>query len=434
MLPAPDTARPSSDTPHPSGAAPSPWGYVPSLYFCEGIPYIMVMSVSAILYKRMGLSNEFIGMTSLLYVPWVIKMFWSPMVDLHRTKRFWILRSQVVLALCFAAVAASLVLPGFVWVSLTLFLAIAFLSATQDIAIDGFYMLALSQTRQAFFMGVRSLFYRFAVLFGQGALVVLAGYLERTTGRIPASWAMVLTVPAAVFCAAAMYHNLRLPRPVNDQPVPGTGTRGLREAFRTYLAQERVAVVLAFILLYRLGEAMLVKMTAPFLLDPPAAGGLGMSTEAVGYIYGTLGIISLAAGGIIGGWAIARFGLRRCLWPMALMLNAPDLLYVYMAVTHPGPGAVSVMVACEQFGYGLGFTAFSVFLMYIARPPFQTSHFAISTGLMALGMMLPGMASGLLQARLGYSGFFMLVCVCTLPGMLLIFRLPHTGPDRAGQT
>ncbi len=400
-----------------------PWLYVPTLYFAEGLPYVIVNTVSVILYKRMGMSNEFIGLTSVLYLPWVFKMFWSPVVDVRGTKRRWIVCAQTALALLFALLGLSIQTPQFVVLTLALFVTIAFVSATHDIAVDGYYMLALDLRQQAFYMGVRSLCYRLALMFGQGLLVVWAGSLEQSTGSIPISWMLAMFVPAVVFSAACLLHLLRLPCPGSD-PGSAAQQRGFTNAFMTYFTQPGIVRIVLFILLYRLGEAMLVKMAAPFLLDDASAGGLGLGTAAVGYAYGTAGMLSLTAGGLAGGWLIARFGLRRCIWPMALMLNAPDLVYIYMAAARPETWLVYVLVSCEQFGYGLGFTAFSVYLMYIAREPYKTSHFAISTGLMALGMMVPGMLSGYVQRVMGYTAFFTLVTALTIPGMLMICFLP----------
>jgi PAT family beta-lactamase induction signal transducer AmpG len=409
----------------------SPWIYVPTLYFAEGLPYILINTVSTVMYKKMGMSNEFIGLTSFLYLPWVIKMFWSPLVDVAATRRLWITATQALMAGVFAALALSLHTPLFVPFTLAAFVTVAFLSATHDIAVDGYYMLALDRRQQAFFLGVRSLCYRLAVICGAGLLVVLAGTIERRTGAIPLGWSAVFAATALFFGAACLFHRSYLPRPAADAPGAGGGApRNFAGAFRTYFRQPGIIPIIAFILLYRLGEAMLAKMAAPFLLDAPDAGGLGLATDTVGYVYGTVGVVSLAAGGLLGGWLIARFGLRTCIWPMAVMLNAPDIFYIYMAQVRPALAVVCAMVAFEQFGYGLGFTAFSVFLMYIAREPYKTSHFAISTGLMALGMMLPGMASGLLQAALGYTAFLTLVLLLTVPGMLLIFCIPLE-PHRA---
>lgn len=406
----------------------SPWLYIPTLYFAEGLPYVIVNTVSIILYKKMGMSNEFIGFTSVLYLPWVVKMFWGPVVDVYGTRRQWIVIMQALLFLLFALLSLMIATPWFVGATLTLFIAMAFAGATNDVASDGYYMLALDRKDQAFFLGVRATCYRLALIFGSGLLVVLAGRIEKKTGNIPLSWSSVMAIAALIFLLLFLLHRWYLPRPSAD--VTGAqrrGSIGFSDAFRTYFQQKKIVIIIAFILVYRLGESLLLKMAAPFLLDSAETGGLGLATDTVGFVYGTVGVTGLCAGGLFGGWAIARWGLKRCIWPMAILLNVPHLLYVYMAATRPGLGTVYCMVAVEQLGYGFGFSAFSVFLMYIAREPYKTSHFAISTGLMALGMMLPGMLSGIIQSAIGYLNFFILVVIMALPGLLLVPFIPLDG-------
>jgi len=414
----------------PVQAAPrSPWGFIPTLYFAEGLPYVIINTVSVILYKRMGIDNGSIAFwTSWLYLPWVIKMFWGPLVDLYSTKRRWVLGTQAVMAACLAAAAFSLKTPGFFLVSLLFFALGAFISATHDIAADGFYMLALTEKDQALFVGIRATFYRMAMIFGSGLLVYVAGRLETSTGNIPDSWFLVLAGSAGLFVLLAVYHRFMLPLPASDGQQAALGA-GKQASFWTiiavYFRQEKIGATLAFILLYRFGEAMLVKLASPFLLDSRAAGGLGLTTSQVGVVYGTVGVASLVVGGVLGGWLIARYGLKRCIWPMALLLNGPDLFYVYMAYAQPPAIVTGLLVAAEQFGYGVGFTAFTVYLMHRAgESSFKTAHFAISTGIMALGMMLPGFVSGYVQQAVGYRAFFVIVCLATLPGMLVIPFIP----------
>jgi PAT family beta-lactamase induction signal transducer AmpG len=407
----------------------NPWSFVPTLYFIEGLPYILINTVSVILYKRMGVDNASITFwTSWLYLPWVIKMFWGPVVDTHSTKRSWLLSMHLAMGLELFFIAAALNFSGYFFPSLAAFVCGAFISATYDIACDGYYMLALSEKDQAYFVGLRAGFYRLAMIFGSGLLVYLAGRIETATGNIPWSWTIVLAASGVIFIAAFIYHSFILPRPASDAPrSPDDAAHGssFREVFAAYFSQEKVGVLIAFILLYRLGEAMLLKLVTPFLLDGRGAGGMGLTTSEVGIVYGTIGILSLVLGGIVGGWLISRFGLRRCLWPMAVVLNLPDLFYVYLAFTQPGVSMAYPLVALEQFGYGMGFTVFTVYLMYSAEGTYQTSHYAISTGIMALGMMLPGFLSGWLQEAVGYKAFFAIVCVLTVPGMLTIPFLPY---------
>jgi len=398
------------------------------MYFAEGVPYMLVNTVSVIMYKTMGVPNRVIGLTSALAVPWIIKMFWAPLVDGFSTKRRWIISAQLAMASAFAVLAVAACSATFFAVSLLVFTAIAFFSATNDIATDGFYMLSLSHEKQAFYTGIRSACYRVAMIFTSGFLVVVAGIIQSRSGSAAPGWSAALGIAAAIFFALALFHAFYLPRPSSDPAGRASGRCGLSAygpAFRSYFSRPGIAYIVAFILLYRLGEAMLVKMSQPFFLDPRSAGGLGLSTGTVGFMYGTAGTCCLLAGGILGGFLIARFGLRNCFWPMAVALNAPDLCYVYLAWAKPAAGYVYAMVAAEQFGYGLGFSAFTVFLMYIARDPYKTSHFAISTGLMALGLTLPGMLSGFLQEYLGYMRFFIAVCFMTIPGMIAIGFIPR---------
>lgn len=400
----------------------NPWAFIPTLYFFEGLPYVLINTVSVILYKRMGVDNVSIAFwTSWLYLPWVIKMFWAPTVDMSATKRSWILAMHTAMGLSLFIAAFSLTTSHFFLLSILAFAAAAFVSATYDIATDGFYMLALSEKDQALFVGIRSSFYRIAMIFGSGLLVFIAGWMEVTTGNIPLSWTIILSFAASLFIIALLYHRLALPYPQTDTGGTSTAKGGtFREIIVAYFRQDGIVATVAFILFYRLGEAMLLKMVSPFLLDAKEAGGLGLTTSDVGLVYGTVGLLCLVSGGIIGGWLISKFGLRRCIWPLVLVMHIPDLFFVYMAYAQPSKELVYPLVALEQFGYGAGFTAFTVYLMYTVDMKYKTSHYAISTGIMALGMMLPGMASGAIQNTLGYWTFFIVVCFMTVPGIMTI--------------
>ncbi|MBN3882103.1 MAG: MFS transporter [Nostoc sp.] len=405
----------------------SPWTFIPTLYFASGIPYVIINTVSVIFYKKLGIDNAQIALwTSFLYLPWVIKMFWGPIVDIYSTKRKWILYTQFAMFGCLGLIAFSLQLPNFFFISLATLTIGAFISATYDIATDGFYLLALSPEQQAFFVGIRSLFYRMAVIFGSGILVVLAGQLEISLNDIPLSWTIAIGFSALILAILFISHRLILPLPEseNQRQIEARKNIPFWSIISSYFAQDKIINILAFILLYRLGEAMLVKIASLFLLDKPEVGGLGLSTSDVGLVYGTFGVISLICGGILGGLLISKYGLKKCLFPMALALNLPDIFYVYMAYSKPSLTLVYPLVSLEQFGYGFGFTAFSVYLMYICQGEYKTSHFAISTGIMALGMMIPGLISGYLQNAFGYPLFFILICLLTIPGMIALFFIP----------
>ena len=409
--------------PTPLNRTPSPWRWIPSLYTAQGLPYAAVMTLSVVMYKNLGLSNTEIALyTSWLYLPWVIKPLWSPLVDLLGTPRQWIIGLQFLLGTALALVAFSLPGPWAVRASLAVLWVIAFASATHDIAADGYYMMVLDKTRQAAFVGVRSTFYRLAMILSQGGLVVLAGWLQDRHGNPQTAWALVFGLLAAAFLAVAAYHAWALPRPAataGDAAGQPLTAAAMLAVFTGFFRRADIGRVLAFLLLYRLAEAQLLKLVVPFLLDAPAAGGLGFSTQQVGVAYGTVGIAALTAGGLLGGWVIARRGLADCLWPLMGCMHAPNLIFVALAWWQPSQlWLVSAGIAVEQFGYGFGFTAYMVYLLRVADGPHRIAHYAIGTGLMALGMMLPGMVAGWLQSRLGYVGFFCWVCVATLPSFV----------------
>lgn len=408
-----------------TAAARSPWAWVPTLYFAQGVPYVVVMTLAVVMYKNLGVGNAEIALaTSWLYLPWVIKPLWSPLVDLVGRKRRWIVALQFAVGAALALVALALPAPAWFRLTLALFWLMAFASATHDIAADGFYMLALpDERRQAAYVGVRSTFYRLAMIAGQGGLVVLAGLLYERSRDMASAWAAVMALAAALFGAAALYHAWALPHPSTDRPAPRSPAfaADFARVFAAFFRRPDIARVLAFLLLYRFAEAQLLKLVAPFMLDPLAAGGLGLKTQDVGVAYGSVGVAALTAGGLLGGWFVSRVGLRRALWPLVFAMHLPNALYVALAAWQPQQLAlVSAAIALEQFGYGFGFTAYMVYLLQVAagpdgRSPHKTAHYAIGTGFMALGMMLPGMWSGWLQQWLGYRDFFVWCCVATLP-------------------
>ncbi len=602
----------------------SPWFWVPSLYFAEGIPYIVVMIISVIMYKRMGISNTDIALyTSWLYLPWVIKPIWSPLVDLFRTKRFWIISMQILIGAGLACIALAIPVPKFFQFTLAFFWLLAFSSATHDIAADGFYMLGLTQHQQAWFVGVRSTFYRFAMLTGQGLLVILAGYLESHSGlpsvdlrvdtvqqatveqivhpdslsitplkgdlrivsrpekleipmvkaeqsavdslinqakewntsyfqtareeaaqkgkitseqswwqravvsklentiksafgpkeppkildeavgnagvlflhlskkpepgekivvnfgrefgdksielkegtraefteqnwnkplmaviqidpklktsssatfvaragNIPLSWMVTFFFMAGLFAVFAVYHHFFLPRPATDVPRKSETLQSFFKDFGNtfvlFFRKDKIGLSLAFLLLYRLGESQLVKLASPFLLDAQEAGGLGLTTGQVGFIYGTVGMLMLTLGGLLGGFLAAKHGLKKWIIWMAIAINLPDMVYIYLAHTQTANFfAINLCVGIEQFGYGFGFTAYMLYMILISEGEFKTAHFAITTGFMALGMMLPGMVSGWVQELIGYPNFFVWVLISTIPGIILVNFLP----------
>lgn len=552
----------------------NPWLWVPSLYFSQGIPYVIVMTMSVTMYKRLGVSNTDITLyTSLLYLPWVIKPLWSPLVDITRTKRLWVVTMQFLISAGLALVAASIPTAGYFVLSLALFWVMALASATHDIAADGFYMLSMSKHEQAWWVGIRSTFYRTAMIVGSGLLVVLAGvlesknglpplaipvratlstrsgsaqnataikpaeepgpmrltawpqsleiplasdaaqaagnsgifyltlsrppeagrdvvvYLDRkrsgleyvglakgdkgfrlaagdrlvfnatnwnqpaavkiqldpklkketsvqfvaTSGNIPLAWSITLFTVAALFLGFSLWHAWVLPRPANDGPVVGNRslTGEFFATFGSFFQKPGVGMALAFILLYRFDEAQLGKLISPFLLDAPEKGGLGLTTSQYGLAYGTFGIAALTCGGLLGGFTAAKYGLKKMLPIMVGAMYLPKLVFVFLSFTQPENFlAVCGAISVEQFGYGFGFTAFMLYMLYFADGPHKTAHYAICTGFMALGMMVPGMWSGWVADHIGYRHFFLWVICSTLPGLIIALRLkidPHFG-------
>ncbi len=396
----------------------SPWTWIPTLYFAEGLPYFIVNTISIIILKDLGMGNGPLALlTSLIGLPWMIKPLWSPFVDIFRSKRWWIVTMQVLMAFSVAVLAATLPAASpFTW-TLILFVITGFASASHDISADGYYMIALDEKRQSAFVGIRNTFYRIAMVFGQGVLVVLAGLLEKRTGSVAAAWRWTLVLTAGLLAAIALYHSLLLPRPAEDRTAAHkTGREVLTEfgrAFGSFFTKPGIWLAVAFMLLYRLPEAFSVKMLYPFFSDTAAAGGLGLDKAAFGLVYGTAGVVALLLGGILGGLDIARRGLKACLLPMALSLALPCAVYLFLAAVQPSSlWTVGACVVFDQFGYGYGFTAYTVYMMRFAEGPLKTSHYAICTGFMALSMLLPGTVAGYLQEWLGYVGFFIMVMIC----------------------
>lgn len=415
----------------------NPWAWVPTLYFAEGLPYFIVNNISVVMFKNMGMPNGMLALyTSLLYLPWVIKPLWSPFVDILRTKRWWIKGMQVLMSL--AMLSLPFLLPEgsgeaiahtpLFFVTMSLFWVTAFASATHDIAADGFYMLALDPGDRAEFVGIRSTFYRLSSVFGQGILVAMAGVIETRTSDVHIAWKLTLLLSAVIFAVMTLYHTWSLPKPSEDTKSDKTSAadivREFGRTFSTFFRKKHILTAVLFMLLYRFPEAFLLKMVNPFMLDPVEQGGLGMSTEAVGLIYGTIGVAALTVGGVLGGIAASRWGLKKSLWPMAASLTLPCLSFVFLAAFQPESIWITgACVALDQFGYGFGFTAYMLYLMYFSEGEYKTAHYSLCTGFMALSMMLPGLVAGYIQEAVGYVSFFGFVMVCCLVTVAVTFMI-----------
>ena len=405
------------------------------------------------LFAKMGVPNDQLAFfTTLLYFPWFLKGLWGPFVDIIRTKRWWIVTMQALMtALC---ILLTLTLPHpeaemiatkatsvglFRW-TLVFFIIAAFASATHDIAADGFYMLAHDTKSQAAFIGIRSTFYRIASVFSQGVLVYIAGQIENRTGDIPLSWQVTLGVTSVLMLCITLYHCFALPRPAEDQPrtsAEGEKAKGrevwreLADSFATFFTKPGVGLAIAFMLLYRLSEGFLVKLCQPFLVDSRATmlrdgqilgGGLELSTDTVGLLYGTIGVACLLLGGILGGIYISRHGLKKSLWLMASALTLPSFVYVYLSMAQPESlWIIGSAVSFENFGYGFGFTAYMMYMMHFSEGKYKTSHYAICTAFMALSMMIPGFIAGSLELSVGYSTFFWIANACSVTTFLITY-------------
>lgn len=433
----------------------SPWLWVPTLYFTEGIPYFLVNSISVMLFAKMGVPNDQLSFfTTLLYFPWFLKGLWSPFVDILRTKRWWIIAMQILMtALCIlltvtlphpdaATIADKATSAGTFRFTLILFIIAAFASATHDIAADGYYMLAHDQKSQAAFVGIRSTFYRIAAIFSQGVLVYIAGVVEKNTfdpetqmGNIPLSWQVTLGATSVILLLVTIYHCFFLPRAAEDQPRETTDYHGamreLGESFATFFTKPGVGLAIAFMLLYRLSEGFLVKLSQPFLVDNRLVsmrdgliigGGLQLSTDTVGLLYGTIGVICLLLGGILGGIYISRHGLKRSIWLMAAALTLPSFVYCYLSMAQPESlWIIGTAVSFEQFGYGFGFTAYMMYMMHFSEGKYKTAHYAICTAFMALSMMIPGFVAGSIEMAVGYAPFFWIANACSITTFIITY-------------
>lgn len=422
----------------------NPWLWVTTTYFAEGIPYFIVNNISVIMFKKMGMSNADMALhTSLLYLPWLIKPFWSPFVDIIKSKRWWIVVTELAMVALFALLTITLPTRtgeelSLFRTTLLLFWITAFASATHDISVDGFYMLGLSGREQSLFVGIRSTFYRLANLFVQGGLVMLAGYFENRTGSIPQSWRLTLLAISIIWALLSFYHLLILPMPQSDlsknMRTASDIFKDFGNSFATFFKKHMVWLGIAFMLLYRLPEAFALKIVPAFMVDGAEAGGLELSTAQYGLVNNTLGVVGIVTGGILGGIFIAKKGLRKSLWPMGLALALPCAVYLYMAINPSVPlWLVGACVLIEQFGYGFGFTAYMLYMMYLSDGEFKTSHYSLCTAFMAASMMLPGMFAGMLQESMGYPQYFGLVMFTCLATVLAIIIVARKIPEEFGK-
>ena len=422
----------------------NPWLWVPTLYFLQGIPYFLVNNISMVMFNQMGVPNgEMSFFTTLLYFPWALKFLWAPFVDLIRTKRWWFLTMQFLMLGLAVLTIFSIPQPDPATIAamgtevklfmgvLIAFIVMAFASATHDIAADGFYMLALSSGVQAEMIGWRSVFYRLSNVFCNSVLIAIPGIIYDWTIKqgeqnMPLAWKVTMVITAVIFALMAVWHMFFTPRPDADKPNAETSVKdiisGFGKAFATYFTKPGLWVAILFMLLYRLPEGFLMKMIYPFLLGARETGGLGLTMQELGVVYGAIGVIFLLLGGILGGFYISRVGLKKAFWWMALAMTLPCLSFVYLSMYLPENMVyIGIALAIEQFGYGFGFTAYMMYMMFFSEGEFKTSHYAICTSFMALSMILPGLVAGYIQEAIGYQNFFWMVIACSVGTILATF-------------
>ena len=422
----------------------NPWLWVPTLYFLQGIPYFLVNNISMVMFNQMGVPNgEMSFFTTLLYFPWALKFLWAPFVDLIRTKRWWFLTMQFLMLGLAVLTIFSIPQPDPATIAamgtevklfmgvLIAFIVMAFASATHDIAADGFYMLALSSGVQAEMIGWRSVFYRLSNVFCNSVLIAIPGIIYDWTIKqgeqnMPLAWKVTMVITAVIFALMAVWHMFFTPRPDADKPNAETSVKdiisGFGKAFATYFTKPGLWIAILFMLLYRLPEGFLMKMIYPFLLGARETGGLGLTMQELGVVYGAIGVIFLLLGGILGGFYISRVGLKKAFWWMALAMTLPCLSFVYLSMYLPENMVyISIALAIEQFGYGFGFTAYMMYMMFFSEGEFKTSHYAICTSFMALSMILPGLVAGYIQEAIGYQNFFWMVIACSVGTILATF-------------
>ena len=405
-----------------------PGTWVPTLYFAEGIPFFAVSLIAGIAYKRLGLANDTIAFyTSWLLLPWSLKPIWSPLLEMSKTKKFFVVLFEWGGGLGLAAVALCLPSPNFFRYSLGLLAIVAFCSATHDIAADGLYIASLTQKQQAAYAGWQGGFFNVARFFSQGALVILAGYLEVRT-NVRHAWMALFAAMGLILVGLGLYHSQVLPKGGAERH--SSNFREMVATFRdvvvSFFKKPNIVLLLVFIFLYRAGEGQVVRIGPLFLVDKRAAGGLGLTTDQFGAIYGTFGTVAFIAGSVLGGYFTSWLGLKRALLPLICVMNLPMLSYYYLSAVLPTNRAmITLAMSLEMFGYGFGFVGVILLMMQqIAPGKYQTAHYAFATALMNLGLMIPGALSGKIQLALGYQRFFIWVLISALPSLMLARFIP----------
>jgi PAT family beta-lactamase induction signal transducer AmpG len=420
----------------PSRRSPAWW--VPSLYTAEGVPYVLITSVTTIMYGNLGLGNDKNALyTSLLGIAWTIKPLWAPVLEMWGTRRRWVLATQFLLAAAFAAVGLALPLPNYLLITLGLFWVAAFLSSTHDIAADGVYISVTTQKEQARYVGAQGIFWNAGRILATGPLVAFTAQLLHRTGSYVTSWAIVMGLAGAIMAVLGLWHVRILPEdrrsvdaPRNVKQAAGT----FADTLRTFFAKPNIWRMIVFVVLYRSGEGFLEKIGPLFMMGSRSTGGLGLDNAALGHINGTFGTIGFMVGALFGGFYAARYGLRKTLLILCLTLNLPSAAYIYLAHYQPTSLAeISFWISLERVGWGFGSVGQMLYLMQQVAPGrYRTSHFAFGTALMAVGVMVPGAISGFIQVAIGYTPFFIFVMVASIPSVLATLFAPFPVKEEQG--
>ena len=420
----------------------SPLAWVPSLYFAMGLPFVVLNMVSAVMFKDLGIQDAQIAFwTSLIMWPWTIKFLWSPFLELFRTKKFFVVATQLLSGVMFGVAALSLHLPSFFAVTIAVFAVVAFSGATHDIAADGVYMSELSTRDQAKYIGWQGAFYNLAKLVATGGLVWFAGWLyERSSAAGAASfdayvhaWTVVLAILCGLLVLIGLYHAKMLPSggAAAEKHSLREGLRGLREVIVAFFAKQLIGYSIAFTSLCRLGEGFVMKIVPLVLKADTAVGGLGLSNQQIGLYYGTFGAGAFLLGSLLAGYYIAARGLRRTLFTLCCIFNVPFVVYALLAFFQPSSmWFIAGGIVLEYFGYGFGFVGLTLFMMQQVAPgKHQMAHYAFASGIMNLSVMLTGAVSGYLSDWLGYKVFFLVVMLTTIPAFVMTRLIPFTYPD-----
>jgi len=405
-----------------------PGFWVPTLYFAEGLPFVAIAAASSLMYKNLGISDAKIAFwTSLILLPWTLKPIWGPVLEMFKTKKYFVVATELITGITFAIIAFSLPLPDFFKYSIALLAVIAFSGATHDIAADGVYINALTLKQQAQYAGWQGAFYNIAKVLSGGALVFLAGQLEISIGIVKA-WMTVIGVFGAIMVALSIYHIRLLPTGGVNKEVKSLseGFNTLWDVIKTFFQKKFIYWGIAFIILFRFAEGQAIKIVPLFFKAAREFGGLGLTTSQIGIVYGVFGAIAFVSGALLGGYFVASRGLKKSLFILCCFFNIPFAVYAFLAITMPtNLYIIGSAVVCEYFGYGFGFVGLTLFMMQqIAPGKYKMAHYAFATGIMNLGMMIPAMLSGLISDWLGYRHFFIWVLIATIPSFLMTWFVP----------